>query len=107
MSPLTRRSKMISFRISPEEYRMLQNACAPNGARNISELARKAMLALTASNGPGTLLSNDFHSLEERVRQISRELERIVPLIQADEAKGSKAVAAAAGGAVLEPERRP
>jgi len=71
---------------------MLQNACGPNGARSISDLARKAMLELM--NGQGHLLSDELRELQDRVRQISYELERIAPLVE-----GSKSIAksAAAG----------
>jgi hypothetical protein len=81
MTPLSRRSKMISFRLSPEEYRMLLSACGPNGARSISDLARKAMLELIVSNGNGHVLSDELHNLRNRVQQISQELERIAPLV--------------------------
>jgi hypothetical protein len=90
MSPLIRRSKMISFRLSPEEYRMLQNACGPKGARSISDLARKAMLQLMVSNGHANLLSDEVRDLQDRVRQISSELERIAPLVEASKARGER-----------------
>ena len=62
---------------------MLQNACEPNGARSISDLARKAMLELIVSNGNGHVLSDELHNLRDRVQQISVELERLAPLAQA------------------------
>ena len=85
---------MISFRLSPEEYRMLQKACKPNGARSISDLARKAMLELVVSNSNGHVLSDELRDLQDRVRQLSHELERIAPLVE-----DSKSIAKAAAAA--------
>jgi hypothetical protein len=40
---MTPKNKLVSFRISHDEYIRLRGACASVGARNISELARAAM----------------------------------------------------------------
>jgi hypothetical protein len=80
---------MISFRLSPEEYRTLQSACGPKGARNISDLARKAMLQLMVADSHADLLSDVVRDLQERVRRISLELERIAPLIEASKSHGA------------------
>jgi len=93
MSSSIRRSKMISFRLSPEEYRMLQNARGSKGARSISDLARKAMLQLMVSNGQEHLLSDELRDLQDRVRQISHELERIAPLVEGIKPIGKTAAA--------------
>jgi len=84
---------MISFRLSPEEYRMLQNACGPNGARSISDLARKAMLELIVSNSQDHSPSDELRHLQDRVRQISDELERIAPLVEGSKPIGKTAAA--------------
>ena len=34
---------MVSFRVSPEEYRSLCQACSAQGLRSVSELARAAV----------------------------------------------------------------
>jgi len=83
MSPLIRRNKMISFRLTAEEYRMLQNACGAKGARSLSDLARKAMLQSMVATGQADLLSDVVRDLQERVQRIVTELERIAPLVEA------------------------
>ena len=40
---MTPKNKLVSFRISHDEYLRLREACTSVGARNISELARAAM----------------------------------------------------------------
>lgn len=73
---------MISFRLSPDEYRMLQKARGTNGTRSLSELAREAMLQFMVSNGQANVLSDEVRNLQDRVRQISVELDRLAPLAQ-------------------------
>ena len=46
------RSKMISIRLSEEEYLGLKRLCAITGARSVSDLAREAMGVLL-KGGPG------------------------------------------------------
>ena len=95
MSPLIRRSKMICFRLTAEEYRMLQNACgSSNGARSISDLARKTILQSLVGNGPTDLLSDKVRSLQDRVRRISLELERIAPLVEGSKSRNEAAASA-------------
>src|SRR5262245_2566785 len=43
MSILKRRTKLVSFRLSDEEYKELQGACVAEGARSISDFARAAL----------------------------------------------------------------
>lgn len=83
MSLMIRRSKMISFRLSPEEYQTLQEACLTRGVRSISDLARTAMHKLITPNGQSDPLSGDVRDLQDKVRAISFELNRISKLVEA------------------------
>ena len=81
MTLLDRRSKMVSFRLSPREYQRLQNACAQYGVRSVSELARAAMdhiirSAPAPANGSGHW-RDEVSELRDRVRNLSTELERL------------------------------
>jgi hypothetical protein len=72
MKMLNRKSKMVSFRLSPDEYRMYRDACEVHGIETISELARKAMQQLAASvNGPGVM---PHGSLDEQVRDLRQRI---------------------------------
>jgi hypothetical protein len=81
MSPSIRRSKMISFRLSPEEYRSLQNACAAKGVRSISDLARAAMQNLIFAEP--VVLSDEVRDLKDRVQMLSAELDRLADRVGA------------------------
>ncbi len=74
---LDRKSKMISFRLSPDEYRRLRDACSLHGARNVSELARAAMQNLIEGKDIAVPLPEQVHQLRERVSVLSSEVERI------------------------------
>jgi hypothetical protein len=86
MSLMIRRSKMISFRLSPEEYQTLHEACMERGVRSISDLARTAMQRLIAPDGQTDPLSREVRDLQDRVRTISFELNRISALVEARQA---------------------
>lgn len=80
------RSKMISFRLSAEEYDEFRAFCLTQGIRSFSEMARAAVQKLaqdpsgihgtTGMHGSGAVESR-LCSLEGQVRGIYRELRRI------------------------------
>jgi len=49
MTFLKRRSRLLSFRVTQEEFDDLLAACAANGARNVSDFARTALLQSCSS----------------------------------------------------------
>jgi hypothetical protein len=53
MNILNARSRMISIRLSEDEYAALMTLCASSGARSVSDLARNA-LRMLANGGEGT-----------------------------------------------------
>ncbi len=48
MAVLRRRDRQIAFRVSEEEYRVLQAACLQCSSRSVSDLVRKAALKVAA-----------------------------------------------------------
>jgi hypothetical protein len=67
----SRRSKMISLRISEEEYDSLQHYSREYGVRSISELARVALSRMMAT-GPtdGPTLQSKLDEFDGRLRRI-------------------------------------
>lgn len=67
-----RRTKIVSIRVSSDEYSQLQNLCAIKGLDSISELARNAMKLLmlqeSISGKPAT--ENRVKEVDPRVRDI-------------------------------------
>ena len=74
------KSKMVSFRLSSEDYARYRVACAGVGARNISELARVAIQRLTANPDYNAQIC-DFRS---RLEALSAELDRLTHLVDSD-----------------------
>jgi hypothetical protein len=50
MKEIKRRSRMISVRLSEEEYAALRHLCLLTGARSVSDLTRDAMRAVLKRN---------------------------------------------------------
>ena len=73
---------MISFRLSPEEYQMLQEACRDKGVRSVSDLARTAVEKLIFSDGHKDPLTNEVRDLRDRLKAISAEVERLSQIVE-------------------------
>ena len=83
VSEMHRKSKMISFRLSGEEYRMLQGACTKTGARSVSELARSAMQRIILDeNMPPVCPENELRELKLRFNVLAAEVQRLSRLIK-------------------------
>jgi hypothetical protein len=81
---LMRKSKMISFRLSPEEYVSLQTACALKGVRSVSDLARTAVQRMIASGEGINPVIDEVRSLQHRVRLISMELDKLANTVSSN-----------------------
>src|SRR5689334_1108721 len=78
MSVLKRRSRMISFRVSEDEYAGLKNLCVNEGARSVSDLARDAVHRLiTNHTWPNHQLENVVLVLQGRVEALDMEVKRL------------------------------
>jgi hypothetical protein len=77
MTMTERKSKMVSFRLSPEEYRQLRDACSAHGVRSVSELARSAMQGLISNHGSAIPLHLQLQHLRDRVTLLSCEIDRL------------------------------
>lgn len=77
----TSRSKMVSFRLSPEEYAYCRRACTSVGVRSLSELARVAIHQFVGMRQDNAPLDNQVTYLRDRVRFLSREVEGLAERI--------------------------
>ncbi len=80
MSVLRRRDRMLSIRLSEEEFRQLKSLCEIRGSRSISDLAREAMLQLAAAPradvaSPSVILR--IEELDVRLVTLQREVTRL------------------------------
>jgi hypothetical protein len=74
---------MISFRLSPEEYESLQNLCAAQGVRSLSDLARTAMQKLSNARNHSDPLWDEVGGLRSEIRSLSLEVDRLSRVLSA------------------------
>jgi hypothetical protein len=78
MRVLKRKSRMISFRVSEDEYAGLKSLCINEGARSVSDMARDAVHRLVTKNNPA---NHQFemlvHVLQHRVEALDQEVRRL------------------------------
>ncbi|MGC2659180.1 MAG: hypothetical protein WA324_14565 [Bryobacteraceae bacterium] len=79
-----KKTKMVSFRLSHDEYRLLQAACAKAGARSVSELARWAMQRIILEAGLIEQGSTDnaLRELQLKFSVLSAEVERLSRIVK-------------------------
>ena len=79
-----KKTKMISFRVSGEEYLLLQKTCSTSGARSVSELARAAMQRIILEAGTGKFDTTEakLRDLQMRFNVLAAEVQRLTRLIQ-------------------------
>ena len=76
MAILKRRSRMITFRLSEDEYTSLRSLCENEGARSISDLARDAVHRLLGNSSKAEL-ETALRVLEARVDTLDVEVQRL------------------------------
>lgn len=78
MSVFKRRTRIISFRVSEEEYGHLLRISSESGAHSISDWARAVTCAHCGCEVRGP---NRAHDLNARVDELHREVQRLSDLI--------------------------
>jgi hypothetical protein len=89
----SRRTKIVTFRVSQEEYHNLETACTAHHVRSISDLARDAVQQWIRGSGngvglssapfrPSVLLEAELGQVENRIQVLVQELERLQHLVQ-------------------------
>ncbi len=86
MALLKTRPRMISIRLSVDEYERLKHLCATKGARSLSDVARDAMqrLLMGEPDSGDDQLTARVRELDTRVNILDRQVERVSRLIGAD-----------------------
>ena len=78
MSVLKRRNRMISFRVSEDEYVDLKNLCVNHGARSVSDMARDAVHRLvTTHTWPNNQIETLVQVLQGRIEALDTEVKRL------------------------------
>jgi Arc/MetJ-type ribon-helix-helix transcriptional regulator len=77
MAVLNPRSRMISIRLSEEEYSAVRRLCSATGARSVSDLARDAMRVLIKSTGREDILGIHVDEFRSQMRNLDRKIEQL------------------------------
>ena len=92
MSVLKRRCRMVSFRLSDEEYEGLKSICMTVGARSLSDVARDAVQRMLGHGAASKRdLSAEVESLTAKMDMLAKEVQRITKLVDGDTAEGTAA----------------
>jgi hypothetical protein len=82
MTVESRRSKMVTFRVSLEEYQSLEAACFARRVRSISELTRAAVQQWIKEPSPSIPPDAGLQHVERRIQALAQELEHLQNLVQ-------------------------
>ncbi|HKW98200.1 MAG TPA: hypothetical protein VJN43_10735 [Bryobacteraceae bacterium] len=82
MTVLKRRSRMVSFRLSEEEYEGLRQICLTVGARSLSDIARDAVHRLLGEETePRKDVDAELRLLGEKMNALDQEVKRLAGLV--------------------------
>ena len=83
MSVMKRKTRMLSIRLSEDEYERLKELCVAEGARSISDLTRSAVqrMLYPSQAEPSVHLVERMQQLDGMVRVLNREVQRLSLLV--------------------------
>ena len=76
------RSRMVSFRLSEDEYERLKDLSLMECARSVSEFARATLCKLPGANGDATAAAPRMDKLEGAVLQLRLEMHQLRQLVE-------------------------
>jgi len=82
MANTNRKTKMISLRLSNEEYETLHNLYRAHGSRSISDFARNAMQKVISGAAPSRSLETRLQELDGKMSALDHEVSRLVKLLE-------------------------
>lgn len=79
MRVLRRKTRMVSFRVTEEEYNRLLETCVANGARSISDFTRERMCEVMLHNPRpnGKPVEAEIEELRSKIRQLDHKVKRL------------------------------
>lgn len=90
MAVLNPRSRMISVRLSEEEYSALRRLCSVTGARSVSDLTRDAMRVLLTGSGQKEVLGIHVDEFRTQMRSLDQKIEQLAADITSLKANGNQ-----------------
>ena len=77
-----KRTRVVSFRISEEEYEDLMDLCAMRQARSLSDFARLATLGQFHGQGAGAQPDGTLREVYRQLRVLDGEIKRLSALVE-------------------------
>ena len=90
MTVLKPRTRMISVRLSEEEYSTLRRLCLVTGARSVSDLARDAMHGLLNGSNRENIFGIPTDEFRTQMRSLDRKIEQLAAEITTFKANGNQ-----------------
>jgi len=72
------RNRVVVFRLSQDEYRMVQEACERTGARNLSEFARVGIFEYLQADALRSCLHRRVATLEEQIQSLQSQIRHLL-----------------------------
>ena len=88
------RSRIVMFRLSPDEYASLRSACLAANCRNISDYMRGELLELAYSGRTDSSIHCRFSEIEQRLVELHRLIQDISDHISSQEPSCAQSSAA-------------
>jgi hypothetical protein len=77
MTVMKRRTRMISVRLSQEEYAALRDMCSLTGARSVSDVTRDAVRAVLRTVTREDSSVTDFEEFRSGMKSLEQRVERL------------------------------
>jgi hypothetical protein len=90
MAVLTARTRVVSFRVSEEEYRGLLALCLTWQARSISELARLVTLSQSERSTADDKSESTLHQIRGQLGAIHRDVKMLAGLLEPQRSTSSE-----------------
>jgi hypothetical protein len=89
---LQSKSKIVTFRLTDEEFQQFKTVCAANGTRSVSEVARFAIESVIHGDIalPDAQLRAQIRQLDDKVALLDRKIEDISRLVERGAAASGK-----------------
>jgi Arc/MetJ-type ribon-helix-helix transcriptional regulator len=81
MTVFKARSRMVSVRLSEDEYIALRELCTTTGARSVSDLTRDAMRAFLSGATREEALQSRMSEVRDQMNDLGRRIEELVERI--------------------------
>jgi len=89
MTVMKPRSRMISVRLSEEEYTALRQLCSLTGARSVSDLTRDAMRTILRGENREGQLGIELDEFRTGMKSLERKVEQLEAKITMFKAEGA------------------